>query len=74
MLFVRVAASAASVSAILCEFAGAAFAGGAVLAGALAGPRDEVFGGREDARVGADLGEDHCAVRACTPRILSVDQ
>jgi len=35
-----------------------AFAGGLVVAGALAGPGSELAGGREDAHVGADLGDD----------------
>ena len=37
---------------------GAAFAGGLVVAGALPGPGRELFGGREDAHVDADLGDD----------------
>ena len=37
--------------------AGALFAGGAVVAGALPGPRCQVAGGREDPHVGADLGD-----------------
>src|ERR1044072_8696683 len=37
---------------------GALFAGGAVVAGALSGPRCEVPGGGEDAHVCADLGDD----------------
>src|SRR2546428_10322030 len=40
-------------------FAGASFAGGAVVAGALAGPAGEVAGGREAAHVGAGFGDDH---------------
>ena len=43
---------------------GAALAGGLVVAGALAGPGGEVLGGREDAHVGADLGDDHLG---CAP-------
>src|SRR2546427_374859 len=39
------------------SFGGAAFAGGAVVAGALAGPAGEVAIGGEAAHVGADLGD-----------------
>ena len=74
---VRVAAIAASSSAPSSHLeplrvrAGAAFAGGLVVAGALPGPGGQVPGGGEAAHVGADLGDD--APRRCgaaTPVIV----
>ena len=73
---VRVAASAASSSAIpeelaaLAAPAGAALAGGLVVAGAAPGRRGEMTGGREDAHVGADLATRTSAVRSPTPVIV----